>query len=80
MKGKITVLKIDMTRLYIQDVKLDIQDSQRREEKPVCDLCKNFLSVKYILIQCPILNDSFEKVSPGRIFSIDQIMMLSMLP
>lgn len=31
MKGIITVLKIDMTRLYIQDVKLDIQDSEGRE-------------------------------------------------
>ncbi len=26
------------------------------EEKPVCDLCKN-LSVKHILIECPILKD-----------------------
>ncbi len=31
--------------------------SYLEEEKPVCDLWKNFLSFKYILIECTFLND-----------------------
>lgn len=47
------------SRLYTQDIVLVIQDLHllNGEEPPTCDFCKIGMTVKHVLMDCPILNN-----------------------